>query len=76
MSKNKKTDAFCAQKEVKVETKIKEDVNLQQIDSVDFLEETLGLSPFCYSLSREELESIENRILNPKPMQPVSNRRH
>ncbi len=59
-----------------METKTKEDVNLQVIESIDYLEETLRLSPLFVSLSPEELESIRYRILNPEPMQPVSNRRH
>ena len=60
-----------------METKTKkEDLNLQQIESIDYLEETLRLSPLFVPLSPEELESFRHRILNPEPMQPVSNRRH
>ena len=60
-----------------METKTKkEDVNLQQIESIDYLEETLRLSPLFVPLSPEELESIRHRILNLEPMQFVSNRRH
>ena len=60
-----------------METKTKkEDVNLQQIESIDYLEETLKLSPLFVPLSPEELKSFRHRILNPEPMQPVSNRRH
>lgn len=39
-----------------METKIKEDENLQ-IDSIP-LEETLKLSPFFVSMSRDELETL------------------
>ena len=61
-------------KEVKME-KI-EEKNLQLSSIIDSLEETLKLSPFFVPLSQEELESIGNRILNPDPTQPASNRRH
>ena len=62
-------------KEVKME-KIEENKNLQLNSIIDSLEETLKLSPFFVPLSPEELESFRHRILNPEPMQPVSNRRH
>ena len=75
MSKNKQKGRFLRPKEVKME-KIEENKNLQLNSIVDSLEETLKLSPFFVPLSQEELESIGNRILNPDPTQPASNRRH
>jgi len=59
-----------------METKTKEDVSLQVIDSIDDPLEALKLSPFFCTLSEEDLKSIKKRILNPEPIQFVSNRRH
>jgi len=41
-----------------METKTKEDVNLQQIESIDYLEETLRLSPFFVSMPKGEYEEL------------------
>lgn len=59
-----------------METKIKEDANLQIIGSVDDTLEALRLSPFFCTLSEKDIEDIENRILYPIPIENVSNRRH
>lgn len=60
-----------------MKTKTKEELNLQLVQStIDSLEETLMLSPFFCTLSKEDIEDIENRILNPIPIENVSNRRH
>ena len=59
-----------------METKTREDVSLQVIDSIDELfEETLKLSPFYVSLSESDISQISERALNPIEIKPISTRR-
>jgi len=58
-----------------METKTKEDVSLQVIDSIDDPLEALKLSPFYVSLSESDISQISERALNPIEIKPISTRR-
>ena len=57
-----------------METKTKEDVSLQVIDSIDDPLEALKLSPFYVSLSESDISQISERALNPIEIKPISTR--
>ena len=59
-----------------METNIKEDVNLQKIESIDDTLGTLKLSPFYVTLSNEEVKDLEDRLMHPAPIEFISNQRH